>query len=98
MPLDYEVDSFYSLLIQVTDGGGLKTTCKCEIYVKDENDNAPEFLQPYFHFKLISENRLVGFVTATDKDSGNNARIHYRFKQQRTPFEVWKLFVRLDIY
>ncbi|XP_031561240.1 protein dachsous-like [Actinia tenebrosa] len=79
--LDRESTKEFILTIKARDGGTppLSSTCQVLINVTDVNDNTPVFSGPYtFH---VSEDQfvayLVGQVTATDRDSGENARISY---------------------
>lgn len=44
------------------------------IYIRDSNDNFPEFTKPLYEFAILENSgigTIVGRVQATDKDSGN---------------------------
>ena len=81
-PLDHEEHSSYSLTIKAEDQGNPRrsSTCETTIRVIDRNDNDPVFLETKYKAR-ISENVDVGTpvmsVTATDADSGQNAKISY---------------------
>lgn len=67
----------------VDEVGGLSSSALFHITVLDVNDNNPEFqMQPYNFSVLEGDHKLaapavVGHVTATDLDEGENARITY---------------------
>lgn len=71
--IDYELQSFYTLNVVATDGGGRATTSVLNISVVDENDNYPA-ISPTLYSVSLYENRTVGDVVATilakDNDSG----------------------------
>lgn len=65
--------------VQVTDGKTTVTTI-LEVFVEDENDNAPEFLQQSYQVMMAEQTpamQSVLTITATDADDGNNAVITY---------------------
>ena len=80
--LDYETTQFYSLYIEVYDGGNPSQTATMQIDVRilDTNDNTPIFNQSKYS-TLVSEDTTIGSsileIHATDQDSGENARITY---------------------
>ena len=94
--LDREKRDHYKLFIYAMDGGEppLVGNLTVNVIVLDENDNAPVFSQNMYDFN-IPENtnvkHIFGTVSATDKDSGKNANISYRFSPERSS-EVMKLF------
>ena len=81
-PLDREVKSSYSVIIQAKDEGNpfLSTQTEFKILVQDENDNSPLFVNPELK-PIILEGLPVGsqlcVMNATDADSGSNAVISY---------------------
>nr|XP_040041664.1 protocadherin Fat 1a isoform X1 [Gasterosteus aculeatus aculeatus]XP_040041665.1 protocadherin Fat 1a isoform X1 [Gasterosteus aculeatus aculeatus] len=86
--LDYEAASQYKLVIQGTNMAGLASNATLLIHVKDENDNAPIFLQREFK-GAVSESAPVNSVVltrentpfvvrATDADCGQNAMLVYQ--------------------
>ncbi|XP_066525902.1 protocadherin gamma-A11-like isoform X15 [Hoplias malabaricus] len=80
--LDRERVSEYNITITATDDGSpsLSTKKTLTIKIADVNDNAPVF-QRQSYTAYVLENNSPGAsifaVTASDKDSGNNARISY---------------------
>ena len=80
--LDREVYSHFHLKVRATDQGtpALSSTATVNINVTDLNDNDPIFY-PVYYYASILENQ-PGFtsviqVTATDRDFGENATIHF---------------------
>ncbi|XP_053369940.1 putative protocadherin beta-18 isoform X9 [Clarias gariepinus] len=80
--LDREMFSEYNITITATDEGSpsLSTNKTLTLKISDVNDNAPVF-QRHSYTAYVMENNSPGVsifaVTATDRDSGNNARISY---------------------
>ncbi|XP_053092825.1 protocadherin gamma-A11 isoform X7 [Pangasianodon hypophthalmus] len=80
--LDREKVSEYYITITATDEGvpSLSTNKTLRLKISDVNDNAPVF-QRHSYTAYVMENNSPGVsifaVTATDRDSGNNARISY---------------------
>ncbi|XP_060771138.1 protocadherin gamma-A11-like isoform X8 [Neoarius graeffei] len=80
--LDREKVSAYNITITATDEGSppLSTNQTLRLKISDVNDNAPVF-QRHSYTAYVMENNSPGVsvfaVTATDRDSGNNARISY---------------------
>ncbi|XP_030000822.1 protocadherin gamma-C5-like [Sphaeramia orbicularis] len=81
-PLDREIFSQYDIEIKSTDSGSppLSSTTVIPISITDVNDNPPIFTQPIYNVYL-KENGLPGSilysVSASDLDSGENAKISY---------------------
>ncbi|XP_036431586.1 protocadherin gamma-A11-like [Colossoma macropomum] len=80
--LDREKVSEYNITIRATDEGSpsFSTNKTLQLKISDVNDNAPVF-QRQSYTAYVMENNTPGVsifaVTASDKDSGNNARISY---------------------
>ncbi|XP_053377282.1 cadherin-related family member 2-like isoform X2 [Mercenaria mercenaria] len=99
---DYDSVSFtapYDCVVTVTDKAGLSATTTLEIDIHDVNDNTPVFVTTtdnyIFQTPSLDPGRLVGQVTATDKDrSTENNRIYYSF--HTTPFT--KNFLLINDY
>lgn len=86
--LDYETTAQYKLIIQGTNMAGLASNTTLLIHLKDENDNAPVFIQKEFKgviSELASINSVVlthentpFVIHASDADSDQNARLIYQ--------------------
>ncbi|XP_046715409.1 protocadherin gamma-A11-like [Silurus meridionalis] len=80
--LDREMFSEFNITITATDEGSpsLSTNKTLRLKISDVNDNAPVF-QRHSYTAYVMENNSPGVsifsVTATDRDSANNARISY---------------------
>ncbi|KAI2656785.1 Protocadherin Fat 1 [Labeo rohita] len=85
--LDFETISSYKLIVQGSDMTERSSSVTVNIYLKDENDNAPVFTQAEFT-GFISESAIVRSVVltsqnvplvvrATDADQHSNARLVY---------------------
>ncbi|XP_038131588.1 protocadherin gamma-C5-like isoform X6 [Cyprinodon tularosa] len=80
--LDRERASEYNIEITATDSGSPKLTSRTAIpvIITDVNDNPPVFNQPSYNVYL-KENKVPGSilfsVSASDLDSGENAKISY---------------------
>ena len=84
-PLDHEERASYSLTIKAEDQGTPKKHALCEMKVRvlDRNDNDPVFSQELYRAEIsenVAEGSSVITVTATDADSGQNAKISYSIR------------------
>ena len=81
-PLDRETEEYYEMELLCQDKGEDKNVeiARIKVRVKDKNDHSPEFKKLVYKTELL-ENNLIGAylaqVTATDKDTGDNAKIEY---------------------
>ncbi|XP_036750139.2 protocadherin beta-3-like [Manis pentadactyla] len=80
--LDRESQAEYNITITVTDLGTprLKRQHSISVQVADVNDNAPAFSQSAYTLWVRENNSPalhIGSVSATDPDSGANARVTY---------------------
>ncbi|XP_075052740.1 protocadherin Fat 1 isoform X1 [Mixophyes fleayi] len=86
--LDYETTPSYTLTVQATNMAGLSTNATLIVYLRDENDNFPIFVQTEYR-GLISESApansvvLTGensplVIRATDADRESNALLIYQ--------------------
>ncbi|KAM6923449.1 LOW QUALITY PROTEIN: uncharacterized protein FYW49_005886 [Xenentodon cancila] len=86
---DYEQSVHFQIKVAARDGGKpqLSTTCIINVFIKDENDNAPVILYPVQNSESVAEDMvpieaprgyLVTKVVAVDADSGHNAWLSYR--------------------
>ncbi|XP_073418999.1 protocadherin-16 [Dendrobates tinctorius] len=90
--LDRESRELYVLSVLASGGSGSRTaTCTVRVRVTDENDNAPRLSEERY-FMSISENRppgeVVGRVSASDRDAGQNGRVTYRMPAQESDFTI----------
>ncbi|XP_057574172.1 protocadherin-11 X-linked isoform X6 [Hippopotamus amphibius kiboko] len=80
--LDYESTREYAIKLLAADAGKppLNQSSMLLFKVKDENDNAPVFTQPFISLS-VPENNSPGTqltkISATDADTGRNAEINY---------------------
>lgn len=93
---DYEQSVHFQIKVTARDGGGppLSTTCTVNVFIKDQNDNAPVVLYPVQTTGFIAEDMvpveaprgyLVTKVVAVDADSGHNAWLSYRIIKATRP-------------
>lgn len=84
--LDRETHSSYQLLVQAMDQGETSmrksSTATINIYVKDINDNTPQFSQKRYAVNIpedhdFTTSPVIAYVSATDADLGNNNIITY---------------------
>uniref|UniRef100_A0A3P8SRX2 Protocadherin-16 n=1 Tax=Amphiprion percula TaxID=161767 RepID=A0A3P8SRX2_AMPPE len=92
--LDREVKDMYLLTVLASAGHGqLKKTgsATVRISVTDENDNSPRLAQERV-FLAVRENLPpgtgFGHVLASDRDSGSNGRLSYRFLHPDRHFQI----------
>ncbi|TDH14711.1 hypothetical protein EPR50_G00022900 [Perca flavescens] len=92
--LDREVKDMYLLTVLASQGHGqLKKTgsATVRISVTDENDNSPRLTQDRV-FMAVRENLAAGtgfgHVMASDRDSGPNGRLSYRFLHPDRHFQI----------
>lgn len=93
---DYEQSAHFQIRVTARDGGGppLSSTCTVNIFIRDQNDNAPVVLYPIQTAGFIAEDMvpfeaprgyLVTKVVAVDADSGHNAWLSYRIIKATQP-------------
>ncbi|KAG8176879.1 hypothetical protein JTE90_007488 [Oedothorax gibbosus] len=81
--LDYELRRHYILILSAIDSGSpqLSSNVTLMVEVQDVNDNAPTFEKNEYKVNVLeslSVNSQFLQVTATDMDTGNNARLTYK--------------------
>uniref|UniRef100_A0A671L319 Cadherin EGF LAG seven-pass G-type receptor 1 n=1 Tax=Sinocyclocheilus anshuiensis TaxID=1608454 RepID=A0A671L319_9TELE len=81
---DRETMAQYQLIVEANDQGRdpgpRSATTTVHITVEDENDNYPQFSEKRYVVQVpenVSVNTKVAQVEATDRDEGNNAKVHY---------------------
>jgi len=85
--LDFETTQRYSLVISAQDKGSpsLTSNLTLNIEVQDVNDNPPTFDQQEYQVNVaesLAVNAQFLQVNAVDLDTGNNARLTYRVKEE----------------
>ena len=84
--LDFESKKQYTVKIKAYDLGkprSLDSIMTLIVNVQDVNDNTPVFNQTSYDVKVLESiplNTKFGHVNASDRDSGNNARITFQLK------------------
>uniref|UniRef100_A0A8C3EH97 Cadherin EGF LAG seven-pass G-type receptor 2 n=1 Tax=Corvus moneduloides TaxID=1196302 RepID=A0A8C3EH97_CORMO len=83
-PVDREAVDAFELLVEATDQGQdpgpRSATATVRITVEDDNDNTPQFSERRYVAQVpedVVPNAAVLRVTATDRDKGSNALVHY---------------------
>ena len=77
--LNYKSKKRYTLTLSVSDGE-LSSTSKLNIKVLDANTHKPVFSSHDINFRIkeqLQAGTVIGKVTATDRDTGDNAKIQY---------------------
>ena len=100
-PFDYEQLKSLKIKIKAQDGGTppLSTNATLNIFVQDQNDNAPQVLYPLQSSgsvvaEIVPRSADIGYlvtkVVAVDVDSGQNAWLSYKLQKaaDRALFEV----------
>ena len=100
-PFDYEHLKSLKIKIKAQDGGTppLSTNATLNIFVQDQNDNAPQVLYPVqtgtsVVAEMVPRSADIGYlvtkVVAVDVDSGQNAWLSYKLQKSadRALFEV----------
>ncbi|XP_068963501.1 protocadherin beta-15-like [Petaurus breviceps papuanus] len=87
--LDRESKAEYNITITVMDLGfpRLKTEHNITVLISDINDNPPVFIQTVYTLYLRENNSPalhIGSVSASDSDSGTNAKITYALQPPET--------------
>ena len=78
--LDYERSSTYNFTITATDTADNVGSATIVIYIFDENDNTPDFVNDIYTATISEDSDPgleVGIVNATDEDSTSNADLTY---------------------
>ncbi|KAI7790755.1 cadherin EGF LAG seven-pass G-type receptor 2 precursor [Triplophysa rosa] len=90
LPLDYKLERQYVLTVTASDGTRLDTAKVC-VNVTDANTHRPVFQSSHYTVN-INEDRAVGttvvIISATDEDTGENARITYFMDDSIPQFNI----------
>ena len=91
-PLDRETTDSYMFTVQASDSGTpvMSSFVNVTLNVFDVNDNRPVFTNStiLFTIKENSPGRRLFYVSATDNDLGNNARLTYNLSSVTSLFSV----------
>ena len=101
--LDYETKNSYELQVQASDGGtpSKTNTLNISISVLDVNDNPPVFGRSQYDLSLSELDPVLtkfGRVSATDRDSGQNGKIHYYIQENQTNFGMCRIYLELSYF
>ncbi|KAM7006039.1 cadherin EGF LAG seven-pass G-type receptor 2 isoform 2-T2 [Tautogolabrus adspersus] len=90
LPLDYKLERQYVLTVTASDGTLFDTT-KVFVNVTDANTHRPVFQSSHYTVN-INEDRPMGttvvVISATDEDTGENARITYFMDDSIPQFDI----------
>lgn len=91
--LDRESRDRYELTVLATDNGTPAAHARARVLVRvlDANDNDPRFQRDNYEFRIEENQRrgaVVGVVSATDLDIGENAAIRYSLLPANSSFQV----------
>lgn len=91
--LDRESASFHQFNIIARDQGtpALETAVSITAFVRDINDNAPQFSQSNYEIEILENIPILSSVfrvMATDPDTGSNSEIVYSLTDTLSPFEI----------
>ncbi|KAL5011978.1 hypothetical protein ScPMuIL_010529 [Solemya velum] len=91
--LNREERDSYTLRIRAVDNGQpvLSSTATVHISIIDANDNTPVFSKSSYHFSMVENEprgSTVGFVSASDDDIEDNARLEYSFIGEHSEFII----------
>lgn len=91
--LDRETRDRYQLTVLATDNGTPAAHAKARVVIRvlDANDNDPKFQRSKYEFRIeenLRRGSVVGVVTATDLDLGENAAVRYSLLTANSSFQV----------
>jgi hypothetical protein len=84
-PLDFETQTSYNLSVRAADSGNpsRSSTMNLRVDILDQNDNPPSITNPLPMYSVrenVAAGELVGSVSATDVDSGDNAILNFTIR------------------
>ncbi|XP_073689040.1 protocadherin gamma-A12 [Garra rufa] len=96
LPFDYEISTHFHVQVMARDEGrpSFTSTCTVQIFIADQNDNAPVVLYPvqfdgYLAHDIVPRAAPAGYlvtkVVAVDADAGHNAWLSYRIVKATHP-------------
>ncbi|KAK1343401.1 hypothetical protein QTO34_016181 [Cnephaeus nilssonii] len=89
-PIDFEISSSYTIIMEAKDGGGMATKCKIILEILDENDNAPEVVFTSVSSSITEDaerGTVIALFKTHDKDSGENGEVICLIKEE-VPFRI----------
>ncbi|XP_030238562.1 protein dachsous [Drosophila navojoa] len=91
--LDRESRDRYELTVLATDNGTPAAHARARVLVRvlDANDNDPKFQRESYEFRIeenLRRGAVVGVVSASDADLGENAAIRYSLLPANSSFQV----------
>lgn len=91
--IDREQQDMYYLTVIATDNGFPQFSASADVRVRvlDDNDNDPIFSRKRYTFNILenqSVGTVVGIVSATDRDSGQNAKLNYSIRSHSSEFAI----------
>lgn len=91
--LDRESRDRYELTVLATDNGTPAAHARARVLVRvlDANDNDPRFQRESYEFRIeenLRRGAVVGVVSASDADLGENAAIRYSLLPANSSFQV----------
>ncbi|KAK3597371.1 hypothetical protein CHS0354_034614 [Potamilus streckersoni] len=94
--VDYDLDvpgklRLITCVVTATDRGGLSATAMLSITINEINDNSPKFKKSLYKFSVYRDSAIglvIGRISATDADIGNNGEIIYSTDPTENLFDV----------
>uniref|UniRef100_A0A8W4FFX9 Protocadherin alpha 3 n=1 Tax=Sus scrofa TaxID=9823 RepID=A0A8W4FFX9_PIG len=98
-PLDREELELLQFRVSARDAGAppLGSNVTLQVFVLDENDNAPALLPPQRVARWVGAGQVVAKVRAVDADSGYNAWLSYELQEAAAPGGARSAF-RVGLY
>lgn len=88
---DYESQDRYCLIIQAKDKGDSLATVTVQVDIEGRDEFNPVFTEDRYFFSLPEENeagQLLGRVTASDSDGGQDGVVHYSLLKTSPFFSI----------
>lgn len=88
---DYESQDRYCLIIQAKDKGDSLATVTVQVDIEGRDEFSPVFTEDQYFFSLPEKNeagQLLGRVTASDSDGGQDGVVHYSLLKNSPFFSI----------
>ncbi len=100
-PLDRETKLEYDITLVAKDMGqpSLSSLKTITVLISDVNDNSPEFSYSPYSFYVMENNvpgKFLFFVSASDKDSNENAIVSYQIWRESSKENKYMSFVNIN--